>query len=93
MKLKIKYSVRFKRDMKKLQHDKKLVEEIFSVIKRLANGETLEQRYRDHRLSGNMKELRDCHIRNDVLLIYGIEKQELTLHCMRVGSHAEVLNL
>lgn len=93
MKLEIKYSARFKRDMKKLRHDQKLVEEIQTVIKRLANRETLEPRYRDHPLTGNMKELRDCHIRNDVILVYGIEEASLTLYCMRVGSHSEVLNL
>lgn len=44
----------------------------FEVIETLANGEPLEERYRDHDLTDNYAGCRSCHIDPDWLLIYEI---------------------
>jgi len=48
----------------------------------------LEEKYRDHPLTGNWRGYRDCHIQPDWLLIYRIADVELQL--IRTGSHAEL---
>lgn len=55
-------------------------------MEKLANGEILEAKYRDHALTGNYKGSRECHIEPDWLLIY----ETLVLMLSRVGSHSEL---
>ena len=47
-------------------------------------------RYRDHELTGNYKDTRECHIEPDWLLIYEIREEILVLMLNRVGSHSEL---
>ena len=89
-----KYSViftpTFKRDYKLIQkrgYDTELIKEI---IAKLANGEELPERNRDHALTGNYKGCRECHIKPDWLLIYQIEGEELILYLMRTGTHSDL---
>ena len=89
-----KYSViftpTFKRDYKLIQkrgYDTELIKEI---IAKLANGEELPERNRDHSLTGNYKGCRECHIKPDWLLIYQIEGEELILYLMRTGTHSDL---
>lgn len=59
-------------------------------MEKLANGEILEAKYRDHALTGNYKDSRECHIEPDWLLIYEIKNETLVLMVSRVGSHSEL---
>lgn len=78
----------FKKDYKKLsQKNKDLLKEI--IIK-LSNNETLEEKYKDHKLVGNYLGCKECHIKPDLLLIYRIENQILELSLVRVGKHTEL---
>jgi len=43
----------------------------------LAAGKILESKYKDHQLSGNWKDHRDCHIEPDWILIYRTTPDEL----------------
>jgi mRNA interferase YafQ len=55
----------------------------------LANDIPLQQRNRDHALSGNWSGHRECHARPDLLLIY--EKPNTTeLRLLRLGSHSDL---
>jgi mRNA interferase YafQ len=49
----------------------------------------LPVRYRDHLLSGDWKDHRDCHIRPDLVLIYR-KPDDDTLQLVRLGSHSEL---
>lgn len=82
------YSSVFKKDMKVLSAEEK--EETKTVIKKLAKGETLEEKYHDHQLFGKLKDFRDCHIRPDLVLIYKIKDNVLELYIYRIGSHAKL---
>ena len=68
----------------------KNLDKLFDVVERLANGKTLEAKYRDHDLSGDYKGCRECHIDPDWLLIYEIFDDVLVLLLNRVGSHSEL---
>ena len=46
------------------------------VVNKLASLEKLEEKYKDHELSGNFKGYRECHILSDWLLIYKIDNRE-----------------
>ena len=60
------------------------------MIEKLANGEPLEEKYRDHVLSGNYAGCRECHVEPDWLLIYEIHQGVLVLMLYREGRHSEL---
>ncbi len=49
----------------------------------------LPPRFRDHALTGEWKDHRDCHIRPDLVLIYRLPDAQ-TLDLVRIGSHSEL---
>ena len=68
------------------------MDELYSVISKLANDEPLEDRYRDHSLDGNWSGHRELHIRPDWLLIYQKKENLLILELTRTGTHADLFN-
>ncbi len=85
------YAKRFKTSVRKILksgHCKQ--EEIGIVIEILASGETLDRKYRDHALIGELRGYRECHIKPDLLLIYKIERNILILVLADIGSHANL---
>ena len=70
----------------------KNTDRLFAVIEKLANGESLEEKYRDHDLTGNYKGCRECHIEPDWLLVYEIMDDVIVLMLYRLGSHSELFN-
>ena len=78
----------FKKDYKKLSPQDK--EEVKRIIIRLANNEVLDPKYKDHKLIGNYKECKECHIKPDLLLIYRIDANILELALVRTGNHSEL---
>ncbi|MEA3390711.1 MAG: type II toxin-antitoxin system YafQ family toxin [Pseudomonadota bacterium] len=82
----------FKRDYKREmrgQHAKTLDDVLAPVIYALANDEALEPRHRDHALTGDWRDHRDCHVKPDLVLIYR-KPDDGTLQLVRLGSHAEL---
>lgn len=60
------------------------------VITMLANGESLEAKYRDHLLTGDYGGYRECHIQPDWLLVYQIDNGRLILFLARTGTHSDL---
>lgn len=82
----------FRRDYKREargQHRATLDDDLIPVLTALANDRPLEQRHRDHSLSGDWSGYRECHIKSDLLLIYRRPDAE-TLWLARLGSHSEL---
>ena len=90
MKYEIKFTSKFKKDVKIAKKQNKNIEKLFEVIELLADGQTLDTKYRDHSLIGNYKNTRECHIEPDWILIYEIRNDILVLILNRVGSHSEL---
>ena len=83
-------TTRFKRDYKReRKSDAELDAKLFPVLSALTRDETLEERFKDHGLTGNWKGFRDCHIRPDLVLIYELVDED-TLSLVRLGSHSEL---
>lgn len=90
MKYTIKPTSKFQKDLKRIQkrgYDLSLLKEI---IKKLANGETLPQKNKDHFLTGNYLGKKECHITPDWLLIYEIDGGNLFLYLTRTGTHSDL---
>lgn len=66
----------FVKDWEKLSHsgkqDLNILKEAMLLL--IANDEPLPPEWKDHQLSGNLKEFRECHVKGDLLLVYQIEK-------------------
>ena len=90
MKYEVKFTNQFKKDLKLAKKQGKNLDKLYTVINKLANDETLERKYKDHNLSGNYKNCRECHIEPDWLLIYEIIEDVLVLILYRTGSHSEL---
>ena len=73
MKYDVQFTSQFKKDLKLAKKQHKNLDKLFSVINTLANGETLNAKYKDHDLMGNYKGTRECHIEPDWLLVYEIK--------------------
>jgi mRNA interferase YafQ len=78
----------FKRDCKKANRRRQDISKLLDVVTRLASGEKLEPRFRDHTLGGEYLDCRECHIETDWLLIYRLTEEELVL--IRTGSHSDL---
>jgi len=78
----------FKKDVKQMGKRGKKFEDFKVVLSKLAEGETLEAKYRDHILSGQYKGTRECHIEPDWLLVYELTESELVL--IRTVSHSDL---
>jgi mRNA interferase YafQ len=82
----------FKRDYKresKGPHQKTLATDFIAIITALATDSPLERRHRDHALTGDWKDHRDCHVKPDLVLIY-CKPDDEALQLVRMGLHAEL---
>ena len=77
---------------KKIKKQGKDVLKLMYVVDKLANGEKLEEKYKNHLLvnSKNYKNCGECHIEPDWLLVYRYINDELYLVLVATGSHSEL---
>ena len=87
---KVKFTGQFKKDLKLAKKQGKNLDTLFNVIKILEKGKKLDDKYRDHSLSGKYKGTRECYIEPDWLLVYEIIDNVLVLVLYRLGSHSEL---
>ena len=78
----------FKKDFKSIKKRGNDLNKLKEVVSAIANSEALQERHRDHALSGNWAGSRDCHIEPDWILIYRIDEDYLFLE--RTGSHSDL---
>lgn len=88
--LKIISSKKFEKDLKLAIKRGLDITPLKEVIDTLARKEVLDARYKDHALSGGYSQFRECHVKNDWLLIYRIEEEELSLFLFRTGTHSDL---
>ena len=88
----IKRTGQFKRDYKresKGPHRDAIDTALMTVLRALADDVPLEARHRDHALTGDWNDHRDCHLKPDLVLIYQ-KPDATTLRLVRLGSHSEL---
>ena len=87
----LRYSKEFKKSLKKYhKQDLKLINELKKILNLLILEKKLDDKYKNHKLKGRFKNCFECHVKPDVLLIYKIEKQELLILILRIGSHSKL---
>ena len=91
MKYDLQFTSQFKKDLKLAKKQNKDLGKLFEVIDILANGETLDAKYKDRSLTGNYRGTRECHVEPDWLLIYEIRGDVLVLMLYRLGSYSELI--
>ena len=89
----IKNTTQFKKDYKLARRRGLNMDLLKDVVTRLANGEPLDPRHKDHPLSGEWSGHRECHIQPDWLLIYRYENDILVLALTRTATHSDLFNL
>lgn len=87
---KVKPTSKFQKDLKRAQKRGYDISLLSDIIKKLANGEQLTEKNRDHSLSGDYVGCRECHITPDWLLIYEISNGDLILYLTRTGTHSDL---
>ena len=90
---KIQYTTRMKHDVKRMKRRGKDMSKLLSVLSMLSKGEKLPDSNKDHQLSGNLKDFRECHIEPDWLLMYQIFNDTLILSATATGTHSDLLGL
>ena len=86
----VKRTAQFKKDYrlaKKRGQNLRLLQEI---ILKLADGQTLPEKNRDHTLTGDWIGFRECHIAPDWLLVYRKEEDILVLTLTQMGTHSDL---
>ena len=90
--LKIILSNQFKKDLRLAAKRGYKLELLEKVVDKIANNIKLENKYKDHSLSGQYVGFKECHILPDWLLVYRIENDNLILFLSRTGSYSDLFN-
>lgn len=86
----VKFTTAYKKAYKLMKKRGLNISLLDEVVDLLRQGRQLEERYRDHGLTGDLAGFRECHIKPDWLLIYLIENDILTLTLIDTGSHPDL---
>ena len=86
---KLKLTTQFKKDLKKYKHQHAKIAALEEVLKKLRKGEALPQELNPHRLKGNCQGHMECHVGNDLLLIW-LDKEQDLIVLVRFGTHSEL---
>ena len=89
----IEFTNEMKRNAKLMRKRGKDMTKLTKVLDLLSTGDPLPSQYRDHQLTGNLRDFRECHIEPDWLLIYQIHDDILVLTATGTGTHADLFGL
>ena len=79
-----------KKDARLMRKRGKDMSKLTNVLDCLAAGKLLPPSFKDHQLTGDMKDFRECHIEPDWLLIYQFHDDVLTLTTTGTGTHSDL---
>jgi len=80
----------FDKDLRKALKRNKDLSKIKLIMQTLVSGQPLPGKNKDHRLIGNYKSRRECHIEPNWLLIYKINKTKKEIIFERTGTHSDL---
>ncbi len=86
--LKIRREKTFVKDLRKVKMSDEQYQKYISYIARLQEEKELPKEAYNHPLVGNWKDFREFHLSGDLILVYKIDKEYLTL--VRIGSHSKI---
>jgi len=90
----IKPSNQFKKDLKQVKKNPERSKGLGilskEIIPALLKNDTLDRKFLDHKLSGEKLPKRDCHVLNDLVLLYYVTDEHLLLY--RLGTHSQLFS-
>ncbi len=92
MQYNVRPTTRFRKDLKLMVKRGLDPAQLSEVIKLLARGERLPEKYSDHALRGEYQGCRECHIQPDWLLVYEQDDKDLYLYLIRTGTHSDLFS-
>lgn len=90
--MKIKYSGKFKKDLKRYKFRNSKIAALGQVIRHLERDGRIPSEYEPHKLRGVYEGCMECHIEDDFLLIW-IDETTDTIKLLRLGTHHELFGL
>jgi mRNA interferase YafQ len=85
----LKLSSQFKKDLKRYKHRTEQLDALEKILNLLQRGESIPTEYKPHMLTGDYKGHMECHVQNDLLLIW-FDKMTDTIVLVRLGTHSEL---
>ncbi len=82
------YTRQFEKDIKRMEKRRKNLDKLKIIIRSLLAEKPIDPLHRDHKLIGNRKGRRECHLESDWLLIYKIEFDRIVFE--RTGTHSDL---
>ena len=91
MQYRITYSKKFRKQIRRLKKSGRFdAAEADKVVNDLSQGKVLDKIYLDHQLTGDMRQYRECHVSNDLLIVYKKDDHLLKIVFSQIGSHSEI---
>ena len=90
MKLRIQTTNEFKNSLKRVKKRGYDIDLLIQVVDMISNSIELPEKYRDHRLKGEYRKYRECHIAPDWLLVYQVIEKDLILVLSKTGKHSDL---
>ncbi len=85
----LKLSGQFKKDLKKYKHKHDQIAALETILGYLQRGDEIPAAYKPHMLTGDYKGHMECHVQNDLLLIW-FDRWSDTVVLVRFGTHSEL---
>lgn len=82
------FTNQFQKDLEKMKKRGKDTDLIKQVMIGLIRNKKLPKKFKDHKLLGNYKNRRECHIEPDWILIYKIDDSSIIFE--RTGTHSDL---
>ncbi len=85
----LKVTSQFKKDLKRIQNNPAKIKHLKEVLQFLERNGFIPDQYKPHRLIGNYAGFMECHVENDLLLIW-LDPEEEVIKLVRLGSHSDL---
>lgn len=85
----LKITSQFKKDLKRIQNKPDKIIHLKEVLQLLEEEGMLPEKYKPHKLVGDYAGFMECHIENDLLLIW-LDPEKDIIKLVRLGTHSEL---
>ena len=80
----------FLKDFNKIKFNQTNLEKLFKYILLLQQEKPLPEEAKDHGLKGEYQNIRDFHLSGDLIVLYRIDKENMEIQLLRIGSHSQL---
>jgi mRNA interferase YafQ len=85
----LKITSQFKKDLKRIQNNPTKIAHLKEVLQLLEQDGALPERFKPHKLIGDYAGFMECHVENDLLLIW-FDSEGNVIKLVRLGTHSEL---